>query len=132
MPGNVPPPRVVVAMAEQWPRALLRAALLEAGYDAVGARSVAEALAQGRGDPERDPIKLLVVDRPVLVGAERFLEELVSLHGRPICLLVAPAGEVAPEGPWREVLRRPVSIGEIVEAVRRHLPLASTGSGSIE
>jgi len=33
---RVPPPRILVVSGEQWPRALLRAQLDEAGYDAIG------------------------------------------------------------------------------------------------
>ncbi|HYT63063.1 MAG TPA: hypothetical protein VEL50_04145 [Gemmatimonadales bacterium] len=34
---RVPPPRILVVSGEQWPRALLRAQLDEAGYDPIGA-----------------------------------------------------------------------------------------------
>src|SRR4051812_45044558 len=36
--------RVLIVMAAQWPRALIRAALQETGYDALGARDLDEAL----------------------------------------------------------------------------------------
>lgn len=122
-----PPPRIIVIMDDQWPRALLRAALLEAGYDAVGARSVSEALAQPLRDPERGPVRLVVIDRHDVAHHERALDELLGLHGGPIALLLSSAGEATPAGPWDYVICRPVSIGEIVAAIQVLLPLASSG-----
>jgi hypothetical protein len=131
-PGKGPPPRVLVIMAEQWPRALLRAALEDAGYDAVGARSVLEAMRQEVVVPDRGAVGLIVIDRPVVAGAESSLAELNRRFGTPIAMLLTSAVGHAPEGPWKAILRRPVSIGQVVQAVRERLPLAATGSGSID
>lgn len=48
-----PPPRVLVVSGEQWPRVLLRAQLGEARYDAIGARTLSEALSHPPDDAER-------------------------------------------------------------------------------
>src|SRR5512142_2916514 len=40
------PPRILVVMPAQWPRALVRAELRERGYDAAGARDLLEALSE--------------------------------------------------------------------------------------
>jgi len=122
----------MVIMDDQWPRALLRAALLDAGYDAVGARSVSEALAQTPADPERGAVRLVIIDRPVLAREDTPLADLLGAHRNPVTLLLAPAGESAPPGPWSQIIHRPVSIGDMVRVIRSLLPLTSTGSGSIE
>lgn len=119
-------------MDDQWPRALLRAALLEAGYDAVGARTVSEALTYPAADPGRGPVRLVIVDRLVLGRDARSIVELAALHAGPTMMLLVAAGESVPEGSWDRIIRRPVSIGGIVTAVQALLPLTSTGSGSIE
>ena len=61
------PPRVVVVSGDQWPRAGLRAELRAAGYDAVGARDLFEALVAYPHDaPGRGAVALLVVDQDAL------------------------------------------------------------------
>ena len=55
------PPRIVVVSREHWPRALLRAQLAEAGYDAIGADTLSRAL-RHPPDAERGPLRLVVVD----------------------------------------------------------------------
>ena len=57
-----PPPRILVVSAEQWPRALLRAQLDEARYDAIGAGTLSRALRYPLDDPERGPVRLIVLD----------------------------------------------------------------------
>jgi hypothetical protein len=118
-------------MPEQWPRALLRAALREVGYDALGAPGLAGALRYRVQAPSRGPVRLVLVDQAALQGDEA-LERLSALfhrHGDPVTILLArvvpmsaPA-ETAEPAPWTRVLRRPVSIDGIVAAVRDLLPL---------
>src|SRR6266581_4880723 len=57
-----PAPRILVVSGEQWPRALVRAQLDEAGYDAIGARTLSRALRHPPDDAERGPLRLVVVD----------------------------------------------------------------------
>jgi len=110
-------------MREQWPRALLRAALREAGYDAVGARSLSSALRFAEPEAGRGAVGLIVLGQEALAPADRQnLEPLQRATHAPV-LLVASAGNPVEEGPWLQVLRRPVSIGELVRAVERVLPL---------
>src|SRR5439155_26767164 len=59
--GMTHPPRIVVVSREHWPRALLRAQLAEAGYDAIGADTLSRAL-RHPPDAERGPLRLVVVD----------------------------------------------------------------------
>jgi len=134
MTSTSPPlaPRVLVILGDQWPRALLRASLIDAGYDAVGARTIPEALSLLTGEGERGPVRLLIIDRRALGDQMDGLSELLGRCDHPPVVLVAAAGETAPSGAWSQVIRRPVTIGEIVAAVQARLPLASTDSGSTD
>jgi hypothetical protein len=127
-----PAPRVLLILPEQWPRALLRAALREIGYDAVGAPGLRGALRYRATAPDRGPVRLVMIDQAALgrpdAGAE--LTALIDRHGGPELILIAksrqaplppPAGEIA----WGRIVRRPVSIAELVDAVRAVVPLES-------
>ena len=126
-----PPPRVLLIMPEQWPRALLRAALREVGYDALGAPGLAGALRYRVQAPSRGPVRLVLVDQAALQGDEALalLTTLLHRYGNPAAILLARAvamsapPEQAKPAPWTRVLRRPVSIDGIVAAVRELLPL---------
>jgi len=118
-------------MPEQWPRALLRAALREAGYDAVGAPGLAGALRYRATAPDRGPVRLVVIDQDAVRVPEagRDLRALADRHGGPALVLLAKGGPAAPLPPsdrgiaWRRIVRRPASIAELVDAVRGVLPL---------
>ncbi|MGH7546594.1 MAG: hypothetical protein ACREMM_00295 [Gemmatimonadales bacterium] len=116
------PLRVLIASAEQPFRTLLRAELREAGYDATGASSLASGLHQPAVAGDRGPVRLVIVDDctaavPALLEAAR-----AQYPGSRFLLVQAGAG-APPPGGWDRVLRRPVTIGEIVAAVRELAPL---------
>jgi hypothetical protein len=125
------PPRVLLVMPEQWPRSLLRAALREVGYDALGAPGLAGALRYRVQAPSRGPVRLVLVDQAALRGDETFplLATLLHRFGDPAAILLARAVPMSgpPENvepaPWTRVIRRPVSIDGIVAVVRELLPL---------
>lgn len=96
--------------AEQWPRAMLRAELIERGFDAVGYVTVRDAI---DALPERGP-DVIVVD---LKGQPMPLVERLPKIGVPVIAIggVVELNEL-PEGEWI-VMRRPVSIGEVTEKV---------------
>src|SRR3954468_17682428 len=71
MTSALPAPRVLLVMTDQWPRALLRAALRECGYDAVGTRSVAGAARLAAPDEGRGPVGLVVLEQETLTGGTR-------------------------------------------------------------
>lgn len=122
------PPRVLVILPEQWPRALIRAELRESGYDALGARDLSEALSYAAAEPGRGPVRLVVVDQGAAgASGDAALAELFARHGDPMAVLVARPGPVTDAGRWREILRRPLRIGAIVEVVRTLLPLPRSG-----
>lgn len=118
-------------MPEQWPRALLRAALREAGYDAVGAPGLSGALHYRVAAPDRGPVRLVVIDQDAMPGSDAGgdLTALIDRHDSPELILLAKGGSAAPlPGPareiaWRRIVRRPASIAELVDAVRAVLPL---------
>src|SRR2546421_8749927 len=124
MSGTPLPPRILLVMPAQWPRALLRAALREEGYDASGTRAVNGALYQAAPDPARGPVRLVLADQDALdEGDVRDIEDLrVRTSGAPIVLL-APATRRVQEGPWAHVIRRPISISELVRAIESLVPL---------
>ena len=96
---------------EQWPRAMLRAELIERGFDAVGYVTIRDAI---DSLPERFP-NVIVVD---LRGQPMPLVERLPAIGVPVIVVGGvPEIEDLPEGGWAAVLRRPVSIGEIAERV---------------
>jgi len=103
-------------MPDQWPRALLRAELTELGYDAVGVLDLEHALRYPRSEPGRGPVGLIIVEQSMLVGDA--FDRLRQRHGGPPVILLAGGAGPEPPGPWDRVLRRPISIGEIAEAVR--------------
>lgn len=117
-----PPPRVLVVLAEQWPRALLRAALREAGYDAVGARTLAEALRYPARVPGRGAVGAIVVDQHAL-GDEASLRTLRERYANPLVVLLAHATLARPERGWDQVLVRPFAIADVVSTMQRMLPL---------
>jgi hypothetical protein len=115
-------------MPDQWPRALLRAALRESGYDALGAPGLTGALRYRADAPDRGPVRVILVDQGALIGenAGARLNALARRHGNPALVLLGRAGagpDSTPEGGWRRTVRRPASIAELVEAVRALIPL---------
>jgi CheY-like chemotaxis protein len=116
-------PRVLVVMQAQWPRALLLAALVEDGYDAVGAASLEEALAQPVQAAGREPVGLIVVDHHISRDDPR-LQTLLQRHPQAKFLFLESAfGSSQPEPPEHR-LRYPAFIGEVIQAVERLLPLS--------
>ena len=70
-----PAPRILVVSGEQWPRALLRAQLDEAGYDAIGAGTLSRALRYPPDDAERGPVRLIVLDSGVAAAELAAVED---------------------------------------------------------
>jgi hypothetical protein len=125
--ANEPPPRVLIVMAEQWPRAQLRAALREAGYDALGASDLDEALTYPAVERGRGPVRLVVLDQAVLQGGrDAAVPGLLREHGEPATLVLGSVMARPPSGPWSQVLQRPASIADIMRAVQALLELPAT------
>ena len=122
---------MLLILPAQWERALLRGELRERGYDALGAPDLEAALVYRPAEPGRGPVRLLVLDQGVAEAAGA-LAAVRARHGEPPVLLVASPSRAAPAGPWTVVLRRPVSVGETVAAVRRLLPLSAEMSQPLD
>ena len=111
-------PRVWVVSADQWPRACLRAELIERGYDATGFVTITDALVGIMLARSLRPA-LLVFDRHRQAIDEKS-RALLLREGVPV-LAVVDAGRTdgEPAGPVVETLRRPLTIGAIADAVDR-------------
>ena len=117
-------PRVLIVMPDQWRRALIRAALREVGYDAVGVRGLRQAQLVRTSLPGRGPVRLVIVDQDALIEANSAIVTALAKRLSTLdAILVARATVRPPEGPWRRVLRRPVSVAEVVRAVEELVPL---------
>lgn len=128
------PPRVLIVMQSQWPRALIRAALREAGYDAIGSQSLATALRVPPAEPDRGSVRLVIVDQPAVTSAldrER-LAALLTRHDHPATMLLARPTVSAPTDHWTRVLQRPVSVDRVVTEAQRLLPLPPAARHSLE
>jgi hypothetical protein len=111
-------PRIWIIGADHWPRAYLRAELIDRGYDAVGFEAIADALVELARAPARAP-RLVVVDLLATTDDDALLASLLRA-GAPV---VAIAGATAAEEerrrrhPWAAFLRRPVTIGGVADLV---------------
>jgi hypothetical protein len=133
------PPRVLLILPDQWPRALLRATLRERGYDAIGARSIASSLRIPPRPPERGLVEVLIFDQEALSDYSKDSgdSDVVTLLGRypsAATLLVARATVRPPDAPrpWTRVLRRPVSVDDIATAVEALRPLGPGARGPLD
>lgn len=122
------PPRILIVSGDHWPRALLRAELVEAGYDAIGTRDLSGALHYPAVQAGRGPVRLLIVDQVVLEEEENghtaaaALDRLRSLHPAAAFLLLARGTGAPAPGRWDAVLSRPATIGQVVAKVKELVP----------
>ena len=111
-------PAVWIISNQQWPRAFLRAELIERGFDAIGFEDVAQALA-AIGDKRTSRPQLIVVD---LRQASVTQIELQTLAHKNLPL-IALAGNLNLEAPllqnisWKAVMKSPFTIGQVCESV---------------
>jgi hypothetical protein len=109
-------------MPDQWPRALLRAALREEGDDALGTRALDLMNKRMAPEPGRGAVRLVVLAQEAVTGASD--PELEALRAADIpIVLIAPSLRGELPGPWARVLRRPVSVGDVMREIERLLPL---------
>jgi hypothetical protein len=118
----MPSPRVLLVMPEHWPRALLRAELIERGYDVVGAPDLATALLSRPVEKERGPVRVILIDQDALVEPQsNLLDLLVSRHRKPRLVLLARTQLKTPPGAWDKIVPKPALIGQIATAVAETL-----------
>jgi hypothetical protein len=115
---------VLIVMPDQGRRALLRAALRDTGYDALGAPDFAEALSYPATERGRGPVRLVILDQAVLLdGDDAPLTRLLNRFGEPTTLLLSSAMAPRPESSFGRVIQRPTSIAHITRAVQHLLAL---------
>ncbi|GIX49282.1 MAG: hypothetical protein KatS3mg131_3493 [Candidatus Tectimicrobiota bacterium] len=127
----MPAPRVLLVWDEHWPRALLRAQLLEEGYDAIGVPNWALAMRCPTEEPGRGPVRLILIDQALAEQRPpRVVEALRGLHPQAKVVLLARGFGPLPPGRWDRIIRRPVSIGQVVAVVKDLVPLTPAGEGA--
>ena len=109
---------VWVISGEQWPRAYLRAELIERGFDAAGFAGLADALA-ALSTPRATPPVVIALDLCDLLLTGEDLSALTRT-GIPVVLLGGVL-DLPPErfsrGACARILRRPFTIGQAADAV---------------
>jgi DNA-binding NtrC family response regulator len=119
-------PVVWVIDSDQWPRACLRAELIENGDDAYGFITISDALESLSQSTSLKP-ELIVLE---LRGQNLTSELLEALRNLQVPI-VALGGNVELNDPlvqqqqWHAVLKRPVSLGNIAEVVQKILSNAT-------
>jgi hypothetical protein len=117
-------PSVWIVSTDQWPRAYLRAELIERGYDAVGFVTMKDALIRLMLARSRRPA-LMVVD---LHGQDLNEKMRAMLFREGVAMLaIADVGSGEDErlGPIVATLRRPLTIGAIADTIDRLMGRAS-------
>jgi hypothetical protein len=111
-------PVLWVIDSEQWPRACLRAELIERGYDPYGFITISDALdSLARGESLKPEVIILELRGQDL--SRRFITAIRDLQ-IPIIALGGSAELNEPtikERRWEFVLKRPVSLGQIADVV---------------
>lgn len=105
---------------EQWPRAYLRAELIERGFDGVGYVTLAQALA-ALYDPRKEKPRVIVFDLRAQTFKRNEVQTL-AVCGIPVILLggaVELNEEFVQAWPWAAVLKRPFTIGQVADMVER-------------
>jgi hypothetical protein len=121
-----PPPDIALLGAEWQPRALLRAQLIEEGFDVVAADTWPAMRRHLR--PGCRP-RLAIVDLSSLPDPEQVLNDLRVLMKSGRVLVLSASGTVDATDIERlgfSVLRRPVAIKDVVAAAARTIQAAGT------
>ena len=115
-------PMVWIIDRQQWPRALMRAELIERGYEAIGFEGVDEALRAFRHRLYARP-QVIILELKDLADEEARIRALAGL-GIPTIVLAGAAEEqraILREKRWTFILKRPVTLGQVVEEVEKAL-----------
>jgi hypothetical protein len=120
--------RVWIIGSDHWPRAYLRAELIERGYDAVGYVGIRDALIDLALAPSRRP-RLVVIDLLGQLEDETLVAALFRQDAPVVALAGATAATEEPllHHPWTVFLRRPLTIGQVADVVDGRLAHAPRG-----
>jgi hypothetical protein len=113
-------PIVWVVDSEQWPRACLRAELIERGYDPYGFIAIDDALqALSHGQSPKPEVLILELRGQDLT--EERIEAITDLNVPTIVLGGSPElnDPRVTRKNWHVVMRRPFSLGDIADNVTR-------------
>jgi AmiR/NasT family two-component response regulator len=105
-----------------WPRAYIRAELIERGFDAIGFEETSSALAAFRSRQTAQP-DLIVLDLQEQQTHQSEIEKLTSLN-IPVIALMSSAEwnqEAFRKYAWTTVIRRPFTIGDACNLVEKRL-----------
>ena len=113
---------VWIVDSEQWPRACLRAELIERGYDAVGFLELDKAMAAVQGSDLRKP-RAIVLELRDQVLTPSALEALTDSKIPVIALasVLELNDPLVRDFAWAAVLSRPFALGDVADAVERVL-----------
>src|SRR5512146_2375587 len=115
-------PSIWIVDAEHWPRACLRAELLERGYDAVGFETIRDVMVQMVLNPMRPTLLVVTVPAQPLSGRQM---DALKKEGVPIWAVggAATSSHHPLLAVSAKVLRRPLTIGAIADEIQRAVPL---------
>jgi hypothetical protein len=112
-------PLICIINNQQWPRAYLRAELIERGFEAVGFTDLAGAITALGHFPSAKPSAVVLELRDQAI--ETRLMDIIMKMGIPMILLegLVEANEpVVKQYHWAAVMKRPTSIGAIADKVQ--------------
>jgi DNA-binding response OmpR family regulator len=111
-------PIVWIVDREQWPRACLRAELIERGYDTIGWVDLRDALAAlARPEVPRPSAIVLELGGEPPPGAEL---DALERAGIPVVALAGALERTDPRTarrPWARLLARPITLGKIADEI---------------
>ena len=117
-------PIVWIIDNEHWPRACLRAELIERGFEAVGFAELPRALADLQYAYTSKPSLMVLELRHQPIKAEELL--VIKQTGIPIIAFSGAAewrDPLVQEFPWTAILHRPFTIGEVADLVQKMIRL---------
>jgi hypothetical protein len=113
-------PRIAIIGANHWPRAYLRAELIERGHDAVGYVTIDDALRDVARLRPTTPVPRLIVLDLLGQGADDAALAAVFRQGVPVVAVAGSTEAAQPairERRWAAFFQRPVTIGAIADFV---------------
>jgi len=122
--------------SEQWPRACLRAELIERGYDAVGFVRTGQALSALRSRPRSSPGAIVLELRGQSVNDNAL--DLLAGTNIPLLLLGGSTELNHPsvqKAKAAAILKRPITLGKIADVLQGIVsapPLSHTAGGALE
>ena len=116
---HVAAPIIWIIDSQQWPRALLRAELIERGFEAIGYTKLHTGLTVLRRPGTLRP-RVIVLELSDQAVSTRLLDRLMSTR-IPVVLLVSATDANEPvlkKYNWAAMMRRPFTIGAVAEKVQ--------------